>query len=135
MTPNPDGRMLRELVLAGPAAARAELARDTVEVVTFDTTVRKVPLDEAVADVERAGLDVVAVYGNRVANDLIADNAVKSEPGFFADLLALELALCDREPFNRVGFAWQLLAERPDPVRPVTPRSTRADVRDAVPRW
>jgi S-adenosylmethionine-dependent methyltransferase len=113
MTPNPDGRLLRELVLSGPAAARAELERDTVDVVTFDTTVRKVPLERAVADVERAGLRVAAVYGNRVANDLIADNAVKDEPAFFADLLDLELALCDREPFNRVGFAWQLVAERP----------------------
>ena len=113
MTPNPDGRVLRELVLAGPAAARAELDRDTVEVATFRTTVRKVRLAEAVAAAEAAGLRVVSVYGNRVANDLIADNAAKSEQGFFADLLDLELALCDREPFNRIGFAWQLIAERP----------------------
>jgi hypothetical protein len=113
MAPNPDGRVLRELVLTGPAAARAELGRETVEVVTFETTVRKVPLEEAVADVGRAGLDVVAVYGNRIANDLIADDAAKGEPGFFADLLALELTLCDRAPFNRVGFAWQLVAARP----------------------
>lgn len=113
MTPNPDGRVLRELVLDGPAAAHAELGRDTVDVVTFGTTVRKVRLEDAVADVEGAGLEVVAIYGNRVANDLIADNAAKGEPGFFADLLALELAMCDREPFNRVGFAWQVVAARP----------------------
>jgi S-adenosylmethionine-dependent methyltransferase len=105
--------VLRELVLSGLPAARAELDRDTVDVVTFDTTVRKVSLEQATAEVERAGLGVAAVYGNRVANDLIADNAVKSEQAFFADLLDLELALCDREPFNRVGFAWQLVAERP----------------------
>lgn len=113
MAPNPDGRVLRELVLNGPAAARAELVRDTVDVATFDTTVRKVRLGEAIAEVEGAGLRVAAVYGNRVANDLIADNAAKGDPAFFADLLALELALCDREPFSRVGFAWQLVAERP----------------------
>jgi S-adenosylmethionine-dependent methyltransferase len=113
MAPNPDGRVLRELVLAGPAAARAELRRETVDVATFGTTVRKLPLEEAVGEVERSGLRVVAVYGNRVVNDLIADNAAKGEAGFFADVLDLELSLCDREPFNRVGFAWQLVAERP----------------------
>lgn len=113
MTPNPDGRVLRELVTAGPRAASAEMARETVEVATFDTTVRKVRLADMIAAVEAAGLGVVGVYGNRVANDLIADNAAKQDPAYFAELLELELALCDREPFNRVGFAWQLVTERP----------------------
>lgn len=111
MAPNPAGRVLREVVMAGPAAAMAELARDTVEVATFDTTVRKIGLDEARSELQQAGLRVLGVYGNRVANDLIADNAVKSDQ--FDDLLALELRLSDQEPFNRVGFAWQVLAERP----------------------
>ena len=101
IAPNPAGRVLREVVTAGPAAARAELAREAVEVATSDTTVRQLGL----------GLVVRHIYGNRVANDLIADNAVKHRD--FEDLLALELDLCDREPFNRVGFAWQLVAERP----------------------
>jgi hypothetical protein len=37
----------------------------------------------------------------------------RHDPAYFTELLDLELTLCDREPFNRVGFAWQLLAERP----------------------
>jgi len=110
MAPNPTGRVLREVVQQGPAAALAELGRDTVDVVTFDTTVRKIGLEEAAAELAAAGLRVVGVYGSRVANDLIADNAAKAD--HFDDLLALELALCDREPFNRIGFSWHLVAER-----------------------
>lgn len=30
----------------------------------------------------------------------------------FDDLLRLELALCDREPFNRIGQFWQVVATR-----------------------
>lgn len=116
MAPNPDGRVLRELVLSGPAAARDELTRDSVDVVTFDTTVRKIGLADVVAEVRAAGLVPVHVYGNRVANDLIADNAVKHRD--YDALLALELALCDREPFNRIGFAWQVVAERPRDAAP-----------------
>jgi hypothetical protein len=36
----------------------------------------------------------------------------KQDPGWFADLLRLELALHDREPFNRIGAYWHLLATR-----------------------
>ena len=45
-------------------------------------------------------------------NDLLVDNTAKHDPAFFEELLALEVELCDREPFNRIGFAWQLVVER-----------------------
>ncbi len=54
----------------------------------------------------------VGVYGNRIANDPLVDNTAKHDPAFFENLLALEWELCDREPFNRVGFAWQLILQR-----------------------
>lgn len=113
MDVNPDGRVLRELLNAGPAAALTELDADRIAVETFRTDARKVSWSETQREMEAAGLGAVGLYGNRIANDLLVDNTSKHDPAFFADLLDLELALCDREPFNRVGFAWQLMGERP----------------------
>lgn len=113
MDVNPDGRVLRELLDRGPAAALAELRAERAAVHTFQTDARKVPAVDVERELEEAGLRVVGRYGNRIANDLVLDEAAKEQPAFFAQLLELELALCDREPFNRVGFAWQVVAERP----------------------
>lgn len=110
---NPDGRVLRALVAEGPGAAAAELTAERTEVVTFQTDARKVSWSETRNQLEAAGLRHVGLYGSRVANDLILDDTAKHDPAYFSDLLDLELTLCDREPFNRVGFAWQLVAERP----------------------
>lgn len=112
MDVNPDGRVLRELLNGGPAAALAELRADRAKVETFQTDARKVSVDVVAREAIAAGLSPVGIYGNRIANDLLVDNAAKQDQAFFEDLLALELALCDREPFNRVGFAWQLVLER-----------------------
>ena len=111
---NPDGRVLRELLDGGPAVALAELRADRAKVETFQTDVRKITLDAVANEAAAAGLTPVGVYGSRIANDLLFDNAAKHDPAFFEELLSLELALCDREPFNRVGFAWQLVLKRPD---------------------
>ena len=106
MDVNPAGRVLRELLNGGPAAALTELRAERAVVQTFQTDARKV-------DPDAAAPTAVGRYGNRIANDLLVDDSAKHDPGFFDDLLALELELCDREPFSRVGFAWQLLLERP----------------------
>lgn len=112
MDVNPDGRVLRALLNGGPAAALIELAADRASVETFRTDARKVALATTLAEATAAGLTTVGVFGNRIANDLLVDDAAKHDPAFFEELLALELALCDREPLNRVGFAWQLVLER-----------------------
>jgi S-adenosylmethionine-dependent methyltransferase len=44
--------------------------------------------------------------------DLIADDERKSEPDFYAQLLELELLLCEREPYWRTARFWQLTARR-----------------------
>ena len=51
-------------------------------------------------------------YGTRIANDLIADNSVKYNRQYFDDLLRLELDLCDREPFVRMGGLYQLIGQK-----------------------
>ena len=112
MDVNPAGRVLRELLNGGPAAARAELRAERAAVETFQLDARKVDVDAVLTEASAARLTAVGLYGNRIANDLLVDNTAKHDPLFFEELLALELELCDREPFNRVGFAWQLVLER-----------------------
>ena len=112
MDVNPDGRVLRALTTTGPAAAIAELGAEQAHVETFDTEVRKVAASEVEDAATGTGLRVVGRYGNRIANDLVTDEAAKHDDRYFADLLALERALHDREPFCRIGFAWQLVLER-----------------------
>lgn len=111
--PNPAGIVLSRLVREGPAAATAELERDYAESRSFRRMVRKIGLDEMRADMSIAGLDVVAQYGGRCANDLLVDDDAKDDPGFYAELERLELELCDREPFKRTGQFWQLVGEKP----------------------
>lgn len=113
MDVNPDGRVLRELISHGPDAALTELAAERATVATFNSDARKVAWTEVQAQLEAVGLRSVGLYGNRIANDLVTDETAKHDPAYFRSLLELELTLCDREPFNRIGFAWQLVAERP----------------------
>ena len=112
MDVNPDGRVLRELLNGGPAKALAELQAERAKVETFQTDARKVSVEVIANEAIESGMTPVGIYGNRIANDLLVDNTAKHDPAFFKDLLALELELCDREPFNRVGFAWQLIVQR-----------------------
>jgi S-adenosylmethionine-dependent methyltransferase len=109
---NPDGRVLRTLLNDGPAAAREELHAVRAGVETFGTTARKVRWTDARDEAEAAGLQVLGLFGNRIANDLLVDEAAKHDPAFHDELLTLELELCDHAPFNQVGFAWQLVLER-----------------------
>ena len=113
--PQPGGRVLPALVREGPSAALAALAaaEQSWSSTVFAHAGRPLPLEEAAADVVAAGLEVVACYGGRIANDLVSDDAAKQDPAFYADLERLELALCDREPFWRAGQFWQLVARRP----------------------
>ena len=113
IVPNPAGMVLRRLVTEGPRAALAELAAGTKHAVTFDHEVRKIPLADLEKALREAGLPVVRRYGARIANDLLTSNDAKSDPDFFADLLELELALCDQEPFVRLGSLYHLVATRP----------------------
>ncbi len=113
MAPNPEGRVVMALTRQGPAAALAELEAGTMSSQTFDHEARKIPADDMVADLAAAGLTLVHRYGARIANDFLADDRLKQDEAYFADLARLEVALCDREPFLRMGGMWQLVAEKP----------------------
>ena len=112
IAPNPVAYVTGKLVREGPAAALAEVEAESAHAATFDSQVRKVADVEARVALESAGCEVLAQYGGRCATDLLADNAPKYDPAYFADLERLELVLCDREPFNRLGQFWQVIARR-----------------------
>lgn len=111
--PNPVGMVLRQLVTSGPASALSELQAESRRAVLFDHDVRKVEMSELEDALGVVGLSVVRRYGSRIANDLLTDNDAKNETGYFDDLLQLELALCDREPYVRVGGMYQIIATKP----------------------
>jgi S-adenosylmethionine-dependent methyltransferase len=113
IAPNPASAVLSRLVRHGPAEARAELTRDTSRSVTFDREVRKVPFEAVEAALAASGCAVVGRFGGRIANDLLVDDARKHDPDHYAEIERLELSLCDREPFWRIGAFWQLFARTP----------------------
>jgi S-adenosylmethionine-dependent methyltransferase len=114
IAPNPASRVLQTLVRQGPAAALDQLESDAWESVTFAHAGRQYTAAEAAGDVAATGLDVVARYGGRIANDLLTHDDKKHEPDYYAALERLEIALCDRDPFRDIGMFWQLVAARPE---------------------
>lgn len=114
MAPNPDMRVLVRLTREGPAAALEELEAEAFASATFDTTARKLRAEDVLAELEGEGLRLVGRYAARVANDYLTDDDAKRDPAYYDALERLELALCDREPFVRLGGMWQVVAERPD---------------------
>lgn len=113
MAPNPAGRVVMTLVREGPAAAQQELAEPGWYSHTFSQAGRKLEANDVATELERVGLQLLHRYGTRIANDLLADDSAKHDPSFYGELERLELALCDKEPFLRLGGAWQLVARRP----------------------
>nr|WP_246283432.1 methyltransferase domain-containing protein [Nocardioides perillae] len=113
VAPNPHGMVLAALVRSGPQAALAQLSAATARTVTFDTDVRKLEVDTVAAALGARGCAVVSHTGGRVANDLVADDALKEDPEWYAALVELEVALHDREPFRRTGAYWHLVVRTP----------------------
>lgn len=111
--PNPTAMVLRQLVSGGPASALTELRAESKHAVLFDHDVRKVEMSELEDALREVGLSVVRRYGSRIANDLLTDNDAKNATDYFDDLLQLELALCDREPYLRIGGMYQVVATKP----------------------
>ncbi len=120
-------------VREGPAVALDRLGAGWSRSQVFGADVRDIGIDEAQSALRAAGCTPVALCGGRIVNDLVADNEVKQEPAWFEDLLRLELALHDREPFNCIGAYWHLLATRDRPGLDAVPSPTRDWDLTAVP--
>lgn len=113
LLPNPVGMVLRQVVTAGPASALSELHSESKRAVLFDHDVRKVDMSGLEDALSAVGLSVIRRYGSRIVNDLLTDNDAKHDSDYFDSLLQLELALCDQEPYVRVGGMYQLIASKP----------------------
>lgn len=119
MAPNPPAEVLAAAIRrADLHEAAALLDAPTVWTHTFGRHVRRVSTAEAVDALRDTGLTDVTHYGIRCVTDFIPDDHRKHEPAFYADLEALELTLCDREPYVRTARIWQLVARRRAPVGP-----------------
>ncbi len=113
IAPNRPGEVLAKAARgADPAAAFALLDAETNRTQTFDQTVRRIDAETAIDALQCAGAAPIARFGGRNINDLLPDSAPKAEPAFFADLLRLELAVCDREPYLRTGMFWQVVGRK-----------------------
>lgn len=94
------------------AAALAQLEHPAHYSAIFDLHLQLHDAETLQVWMRAAGLEVVARYGVRVVNDLITDNAVKYDPCGFADLLELEMALCDRSPYRDIAAHSHFVARR-----------------------
>ena len=113
MAPNPAMDVLSAAVRRlDPVRARAVLDSPTVHGETFDHPMQRLEAATVERVLADAGWTVAHRFGIRCVMDLIADDERKSEPGFYDDLLGLELLLCEREPFWRTARFWQLTAHR-----------------------
>lgn len=113
MAPNAATRVVMRLTREGPEAALDELAATDFASATFSTTARQVSAEEVVAEMEAAGLVAVGRYAARVVSDFVTDDSLKEDPAYFSALERLELALCDQEPYVRLGGMWQVVAGKP----------------------
>lgn len=110
-TSNPVTRVLTAAVRdLDPDTARAELDAATMYAPTFDHHVRRIPWQDGVAALERAGCTVVARYGVLCVNHLIVDDARKQQPQFFAALRRLELELAGLDPYRDIAAMWLVVA-------------------------
>lgn len=110
LCPNPAASVLAAVVRGGdPAAALAALDATTGRSETFDREVDLVTVEAAHSALVGAGCELVHQFGIRCVTDLVADDARKDDPAYFAALERLELALCAREPYLRTARFWQLV--------------------------
>ena len=113
IAPNRPGEVLARAARGvDPAAAFALLDTESNHSRTFDHAVRRIDPETALEALDRTGCELIARFGGRIVNDLLPDSAPKADPIFFADLLRLELAVCEREPYLRSGMFWQLVARK-----------------------
>jgi len=95
-----------------PAGAAALLDAPTIRSETFDHEMGRLDAGTVEALLVADGCTVERRYGIRCVTDLIADDDLKHDPAFFADLERLEFALCDLEPYRRMARFWQLVVTR-----------------------
>ncbi len=104
MLTNPDGRMLKTLLRdLDPAAVMNVEQQPTFPNKLFGGVSQQHRYEQITEAVNLAGMTIQAHYGVRVFMDLIMQNEIKEDADFYRDLLALEMAYCDRDPFRQIA--------------------------------
>jgi S-adenosylmethionine-dependent methyltransferase len=112
LAPNPAAEVMSSAITGeDPATARQLLTSTALRTATFDHDVRRIPVEDAAHALRAVGFGEQTTYGIQCVTHLVP-NRRKEEPEFYAELEALELALCDLEPFLRVARFWQVVARR-----------------------
>lgn len=90
------------------AASQLEATTGTAQV--FNVSVRMYAGEDIIPLLEGIGSTLLGHYGVRCVNDYIANNDVKADPAFFAQLEQLELAMSDKYPYYLLARFFQLIA-------------------------
>jgi len=105
----PYRQVLQELNLQ---AAYASLDTTFILSKIFAASRKAYTPDELRGSLEEIGCSVVGQYGIRCVNDYIANNEIKNDPVFFAELEKLEYALSDRYPYYLLARFIHIIAQR-----------------------
>lgn len=97
-----------------PVAALEALDDRDGRTVTFDAPLTLHTAEEVRAALRPLGHAQSAHYGIRTVADHITDDDRKHDPGFYAGLEALELALTDRDPYVHTARLFQLVSRAPE---------------------
>ena len=94
-----------------PAGALASLESGAFCATLFDVPGTAYTADEVSGWLDELGLTVTATCGVRVFADYVPRDRL-DEPGFFQDLLRLELAVAAQPPYNQLARYAQILARK-----------------------
>jgi len=103
------GPALRELDLA---TALDNIGTKVKKQNIFGLTHPLYTLEELEQMLNHCGFRLQTFYGVRSLCDYIADNERKTDPAFFAQLEALEMAVRDKVPFKLIARFWHLIADK-----------------------
>jgi len=95
-----------------PRRALRDLDSDMSYADLFDMELPACTAAETIGQLAELGFGLVTRYGVRCVCDYIADNEIKHDPAFFADLERLELTLSDRMPYLLPARFFHLIERR-----------------------
>ncbi len=91
-------------------AARTAIGTTSGHTTLFDTPVSRQTPGAAIELLRQVGTRVIGHYGVRTVCDYLADDERRRDPGFYADLERLELALADQMPYPWIARVFHLIA-------------------------
>lgn len=113
MSVNPESEVYRlAMMQLDPGAARASLDATMGFATVFGVPVHRCQAADMIDLLISTGCEVLGRYGVRSVCDYIANNDIKSDPAFFAQLERLEHALSDRHPYLLLARFFQIIARK-----------------------